>query len=108
MLTLVHIRRSTESSAHAAALIADYTRFDRQRTSRRQYSKAFGGMAVLVLLGAAFDRVPLNEAFIVAGLLALPPLTLAVIEICHWRGLVRRLSRLRTEAQIRGNDIKKS
>jgi hypothetical protein len=108
MLTLVHITRSPESSADAAALIADYTRFVRERTCRRQYVKAFGGLAGLVLLGAAFGRVPGNEAAIAAALLALPPLVLVLVELRHWRRLVRRLGRVRSEVQIRGKDIKKS
>lgn len=61
--------------------------------------KAFGGMAILVLLGAAFNRVPLDEAWIVAGLLAAPPLFLAVVEAITWRRLVRHLKRLKIQMQ---------
>ena len=69
----------------------DYMAYERLRTARRQYSKAFGGMAMIVLVGALSGRVRLNEAEIVAGLLLLLPLSLAAIEFIHWRRLVRRL-----------------
>ena len=48
MLTLVQIQRSATSSVEAASLVADYLAFDKRRTSRRQYQKAFGGMAIIV------------------------------------------------------------
>jgi hypothetical protein len=99
MLTLVNIRSSNTSSFEAASLMSDYLAFDRQRAARRQYLKAFGGMAILVLLGAAFNRVPRDEAAIVAGVLVLPPLVLAVIESLRWRRLVRRLHDARVLAQ---------
>ena len=99
MLTLVHIRSTKTSSADTASLIADYLAFDRQRTSRRQYMKAFGGMAIIVLFGALFGRVPMNEAWMVAALLVLPPLVLAGIEAIHWHRLARRLDHARAEAQ---------
>src|SRR5215213_10449474 len=102
MLTLVHIRRAPQSAADTAALIAAYTQFDRRRTSRRQYVTTFGGMAVLVLLGATFRRVPANEAVIVAALLAVPPLILLAIEIVHRRRLARRLDRVRMQVQSVG------
>jgi hypothetical protein len=99
MLTLVQIQSFSTSSAETASLVADYLAFDRQRTWRRQYMKAFGGMAILVLLGGAFGRVPSNEASVVAGLLVLPPLLLAAIEAIRWHRLVRRLDTLRAEVQ---------
>lgn len=102
MLTLVRPRSSPISavaSADSAPLVADYLAFDRQRQSRRQYMKAFGGMAILVLLGAVFNRVPVDEAWIVAGLLSGPPLLLAAVEAIKWRRLVRRLNTLQTERQ---------
>ena len=99
MLTLVEIQASKAPPAETASLVADYMAFDRQRTWRRQYLKAFGGMAVLVLLGAAFGRVPMRESEVVAGLLVLPPSTLAAIEVMSWRRLIRRLNNLRVEAQ---------
>jgi hypothetical protein len=99
VLTLVQIQRSATSSADAATLVADYLAFDRRRTSRRHYMKAFGGMAVVVLLGAAFGRVPVGESELVAGLLLLPPLVLGTSEAISWRRLVRRLDQVRTEVQ---------
>jgi hypothetical protein len=99
MFTLVNIRSSNTSSFEAASLMSDYLAFDRQRTIRRQYLKAFGGMAILVLLGAAFNRVPRDEAAVVAALLVVPPLCLAVIEALRWRRLVRRLHDARVHAQ---------
>jgi KUP system potassium uptake protein len=80
-------------------LTADYLAFDRRRTTRRQYTKAFGGMAVLVLLGAAFGRVPGDEALIVAGLLVAPPLVLLALEVLRWRQLMHRLDRVRADAR---------
>ena len=99
MLTLVHVQNWVTSSADTASLVADYLEFDRRRTARRQYMKAFGGMALIVLLGAAFRRVPVEQAWIVAGLLLVPPLVLAVIEGLQWRRLVRRLEVVRAEVQ---------
>lgn len=98
-LTLVRIRSTGTSSAETASLVADFLAFDRQRTSRRQYMKAFGGMAFLVLLGAAFGRVPVGEAWIVAGLLASLPLGLAIVEAVQWHRLIRRLDSVRAEVQ---------
>ena len=99
MLTLVQIQRSTTSNVETASLVADYMAFDKRRTSRRQYQKAFGGMAIIVLLGALFGRVPMGEAAIVSALLILPVLGLAIAELTHWRHLVRRLDRVRAEGQ---------
>lgn len=96
MFALVQIPTSKTSSADAASLVADYLAFDRRRTSGRQYMKAFGGMAIIVLIGAAFGRVPVDEAWIVAGLLALPPIVIAGIEAVRWRRLARRLDAVRT------------
>lgn len=95
MLTLVQIPPSSTSAADSASLMADYLSFDRRRTVRRQYMKAFGGMAIVVLLGALFNRVPMDEAEIVIGLLATPPLVLAALEAVQRHRLVRRLDRLR-------------
>ena len=61
--------------------------------------KAFGGMAVVVLMGALFGRVPGEQAWIVAGLLMLPPLTLVIMEAVQGHRLVRRLDTMRAEAQ---------
>jgi hypothetical protein len=101
MLTLVQIGNAHVPSEEAARLVADYLKFDRRRTERRQYLKAFGGMAALVLLGALFGRVALVEAEIVAGLLLSLPLMLAIIEAIQWYGLMRRLRRLRASVQER-------
>ena len=98
MLTLVDAR-SNKSASRDPRLMSDYLAFDRQRQSRRQYMKAFGGMAIIVALGAMFERVPVNEAWIVGGLLMLPPLVLAMLEAVHRRRLVRRLDRVRAEVQ---------
>lgn len=81
------------------AVNRDYAAFERLRTTRRQYTKAFGGMAMLVLLGAAFDRVPRHEALIVAGWLSLGPLGLFIVERVRWRRLVRRLDVARAAAR---------
>lgn len=99
MLTLVQIPRSHRSSADTAGLIADYTAFDRQRVYRRQFTKAFAGMAILVLLGALFGRVPRGEALIAAALLATPPIVLGAIEAVRWHRLARRLDQLRGEVR---------
>ena len=99
MLTLVQVRRASSSSAHTAALVADYLAFDHCRTARRQYVKAFGGMAIIVLLGAAFGRVPAEQAWIVAAMLSLVPLALLIMEIVQRRRLLRRLHMLRVETQ---------
>ena len=99
MLTLVHIRNSQTSPAETASLTADYLAFDRRRTARRQYLKAFGAMAIIVMLGAAIGKVVLREAEIVAGLLLLPPLALSAIEAVQWYRLKSRLNRLRAEVQ---------
>ena len=99
MLTLVQIRHAATSSREAASLVADYMAFDRRRTSRRQYQKAFGGLAVIVLLGALFGRVPADEAAVVGGLLIVPPMALAIVELFHWRRLMRRLDHVRAEVR---------
>ena len=99
MFTLVHIQSSPKSSREAASLVADYLTFDRQRTSRRQYVKAFGGMAIVVLVGALFGRVDTREAEMVGALLLLPPAVLVAAEWFHWRRLVQRLDRVRAEVQ---------
>ena len=99
MLTLVQVRNAATSSAGAASLVADYAAFDRRRTSRRQYQKAFGGLAIVVLLGALFGRVPADEAAVVAGLLIAPPMILAIVELVHWRRLLRRLDIVRKEVR---------
>ena len=99
MLTLVQIQRSAASSVDTTSLVADYLAFDRRRTARRQYMKAFGGMALIVLIGAAFGRVPIGEAQIVAGLLVLPPVGLAAIEFVQRHRLVQRLDRVRGGVQ---------
>lgn len=99
LFTRVDIRRSRRSASDASALIADYLAFDRQRAERRQYSKAFGGIAIIVLLGAAFGRVSAGEAWVVAGILLLPPLVLGLLEAVRWHRLVRRLNRLRQDVQ---------
>jgi hypothetical protein len=97
MFKRIDIPRSDSSSSDTARLISDYFAFDRQRSERRQYTKAFGGMAVLVLLGGVFGRVPRSEAWVVAGLLLLPPLVLAALEIIRWHRLERRLDRVREQ-----------
>jgi len=99
VLTLVDISSSSASPPEAGALIADYAAFDRQRTFRRQYMKAFGGMALVVLLGAAFGYVPRGEAMIVDGLLLVPPLGLGAVEAVHWRRLTRRLDQVRAKVR---------
>jgi hypothetical protein len=99
MLTLVQIKNSRSSSAENASLVADYMAFDRRRTERRQYQKAFGGLGIIVLIGALFGRVPADQAAIIAGLLIAPPVALAIVEVVHWRRLVRRLEQARLEAR---------
>jgi hypothetical protein len=99
MLALVQVRRSSSSSAETASLVADYLAFDRRRTARRQYMKAFGGLAIVILLGAAFGRVPADQAWIVAGLLSLLPLALFIMETAQRRRLQRRLNIFRAEKQ---------
>jgi hypothetical protein len=99
MFTLVQIPSSPKSSRQTASLVADYLAFDRQRTSRRQYVKAFGGMALVVLIGALFGRVDMREAEIVTGLLLLPPGALLAVEWFHWRRLVKRLDDARADVQ---------
>lgn len=97
MLTLVRLAHSETTSADTASLVADYLAFERQRTTRRQYLKAFGGFAVLILLAAALGRVPFGEAEIAAGLLIVPPVALIIVELIRWRRLVLRLDRVRAE-----------
>lgn len=80
-------------------LVHDYLAFDRRRAARRQYLKAFGAMAAIVLLGAVTGRVVMREAAIVAGLLLLPLLAWSAIEAVRWHRLMRRLNRLRAEVQ---------
>jgi hypothetical protein len=99
MLTLVRIPRSSRSAAATAELIADYTAFDRQRAHRRQYVKAFGGLAVVVALGALFRFEPRREALVAAGLFAAPPAVLTLIEAWYWRRLVRRMKALRANVR---------
>lgn len=106
MLTLVDPRSPNTSSPRAssqssgdASLVADYLAFDRQRTVRRQYMKAFGGMAMIVLVGALVGRVPVHEAWLVGALLILPPLVLATLEVVQRHRLVRRLDRVRAGLQ---------
>lgn len=99
MFTLVQIPRSPTSSVETSSLVADYVAFDRRRMSRRQYQKAFGGMAIVVLLGALFGRVEMAEAGVVVALLIAPVLALAIIEGMQWRRLARHLDRVRAEVQ---------
>ena len=101
MLTLVQISNMKVPSGDVAALVADYLAFDKRRTSRRQYLKAFGGMAVVVVIGALLGRVPIREAEVVSGLLLLPPLVLAAVELFSWHRLTRRLDRVRAELRSR-------
>lgn len=61
-------------------------------------------MAIIVLLGAMGGRVPSGEALIVAGLLALPPLLLAIVEAIRWHRLVRRLD----DARIQMREVSKT
>ncbi len=42
---------SSSPVSETAALTRDYLAFERHRTTRRQYVKAFGGMAILVAAG---------------------------------------------------------
>ncbi|MBY0495237.1 MAG: hypothetical protein K2Y23_13580 [Cyanobacteria bacterium] len=100
MLTLVQIRDSAATPEETASLMADYLAFDRRRGERRQYAKAFGGIAIIVLLGAACGRVPIDEAWKVAGLLAVPPSVMAVLELFHWNRLMRRLNGVRAQVQL--------
>lgn len=104
MFTLVQIPSSPTSAADSASVMADYLAFDRQRTSRRQYMKAFGGMALIVLLGGLFNRVPRNEAVVVVALLLAPPLVMAAVEAVQRYRLARRLNFLRAEVR----EVKKS
>jgi hypothetical protein len=99
MLTLVNIPASVRASADASSLIADYVAFDRRRTLRRQYMKAFGGMAIVIFFGALFRYVPRREAVVVDGLLLVPPAVLAAIELFHWHRLNQKLNRERIQAQ---------
>lgn len=99
MPALVRIPRSRGSAAATAALIADYTAFDRQRIYRRQYLRAFGGLAVVVACGAMFGFVPRREGVVVAAFLTAPPSVLAVIEAWCWRRLVRRMKTVRASQQ---------
>jgi hypothetical protein len=99
MFTLVRIPPSKETTTDSASLIADYLAFDRQRTLRRQYMKAFGGMALLVLIGAVFGRARGDEALIAAALLLVVPVLLGVIEAWRWHRLNARLSDARVQAQ---------
>jgi uncharacterized membrane protein len=80
-------------------LAAEYLAFDRCRTARRQYVKAFGGMAVIVLVGAAFGRVPVHQAWIIAGLLLLLPSMLFVKEMIQRHRLCQRLNTIRAQSQ---------
>jgi hypothetical protein len=66
---------------------------------RRQYVKAFGGMAVIVVLGALFGKVDPREGAWVAGLLLLLPAIVVVDEWRHWRRLLRRLGDARLQVQ---------
>jgi hypothetical protein len=104
LLTLVQVRRSCTCSADTASLVADYLAFERRRTARRQYVKAFGGMAIVVLLGAVFGRVPVDQAWIVAGLLSLLPVALLIMETVQRRRLLLRLDTIRVQCQ----EIRKS
>ena len=99
MFTLVQIPRSATSAVETSSLVADYVAFDTRRTSRRQYQKAFGGMAIVVLLGALFGYVAMAEAGVVAALLLTPVLILAIVEAIQWRRLARHLDRVRAEVQ---------
>ena len=99
MLTLVQIPSSVTSSQETASLVADYLKFDRQRVLRRQYVKAFGGMAIIVLLGVLFGRVDPSEGESVAALLLLVPAVVVAAEWLRWRRLVKRLDNARVQAQ---------
>ena len=99
MFTLVQIGRTDTSSAETASLVADYLAFDRRRTARRQCSKAFGGLALVVLLGAAFGRVPVDHAWIVIGLLSAVPFVLGIVELFQRHRLAGRLNGLRAQVQ---------
>jgi predicted lipid-binding transport protein (Tim44 family) len=97
--TLVPFEKTERSSVEAASLVSDYVAFDHRRTVRRQYQKAFGGMAIIVLLGALFGRVAMGEAEVVSALLILPVLALAIAEFFRWRSLVKRLNHVRAEVK---------
>ena len=99
MLTLVQIQSSATSASDSALLVADYLAFDKRRTSRRQYQKAFGGMAIIVMVGALLGQVAIHEAEIVSAGLLLPVVALAVLEAISRSRLMRRLNRVRRELQ---------
>ncbi|HUQ87600.1 MAG TPA: hypothetical protein VM096_08585 [Vicinamibacterales bacterium] len=107
MLTLVHVRNVKTSALDTTTLTADYLAFERRRIARRQYLKAFGAMAIIVMLGASMGKVVWAEAEIVSGLLLLPPAALAAIEAVEWYRLERRLNRLREAVQKSSESRKK-
>ena len=99
MSTLTLIRDAHTSADETASVVAEYLAFERRRVARRQYLKAFGGMAFLVGLGALIGRVPAGEAAIVSGLLLAPPALLAIIEVPRRHRLERRLDHVRSLAR---------
>ena len=102
MFSLARIPIARRSSRGAAALIADYTAFERQRQRRRQYMKTLGGMALLVLVGGVFGSVPWGEAEIAAVTLATPALVLAGAEAVRRYRLTSRLHQLRADVRLIG------
>jgi hypothetical protein len=102
MLSFAPIPRSDRLAGHTTALATDYVQFEQQRRQRRQYIKAFTGMTILVLAGAAFGFVPLRQAEVAAALLAAPPVTLGIIDAIGWTQLVRRLTAIRAEMRSTG------
>lgn len=104
VLTVVRLAPQRRSSVDSAALLADYFAFDRQRLQRRQYGKAFSGLAVVTLLGGVAGKLPLGQADIAAALLLLPAVSLWAIEEYRWYRLLQRLDHVRAEVR----DVRKS
>lgn len=99
MSPLTLISDAHTSSNETASVVAEYLAFERRRVARRQYLKAFGGMAFLVGLGALVGRVPAGEAAIVSGLLLAPPALLTIVEVPRRRRLARHLDHVRALAR---------
>ena len=97
MFTLVHVSRSSESSATTSALVAEYLSFQRQRRESRPYLHGFGGLSVLVALGGVVGLLPPYESIVAVAVFALPAGVLLGVNL--WRGLrlKARLGVLRTE-----------
>jgi hypothetical protein len=100
MFTAITFHRVEAAAPGAAALISDYAAFDRRRSSRRPFIRAFVGFAVIIMLGGLAGRLPGREAEVAAGICLAPALALIGSEAWGSHRLESRLGELRAKSAL--------